>query len=165
MPSPRDAARRIDLYFESPAEKAAFQAWAKEMGCPLSPLILAKLREVRAAESRPAKPAASLKELDALRAEVKALREELAQRDAMIEILRVAEEREEDLEYSTAPRGHFSESLITLLRERGPLHGDTLVSLLGISDDVEHCRAIQRQLESLEKMGLIKKGPRGWRWI
>jgi arsenate reductase-like glutaredoxin family protein len=167
MPRPTDRARRLDLYFENGTEKEEFRAWAEAHGKPLSPFLLAKLREAKAQAEKPKQQNKSLKELEALQAELKALREDLAFKDMQLEILKGAEEREVEVGYTHIAVGdtEYSEKLILLLKEKGPLHNEALITFLGLSDDIPRLKSIQHQLQHMEEFGLIRKDKKGWRWV
>ena len=60
----------------------------------------------------------------------------------------------------------YDKELIKLLRTRSSIDSDRLLEELSIDPkESEIVKGIGKQLENLESFGLIKKSPRGWRWI
>jgi hypothetical protein len=166
MTSSKDAARSLVIYFTSPEEKHDFAEWAKKAGSSLSPYIISKLRETRDSEAH-RKPSTKPREIETLHEENRALKEELAFAKSQLNILQLATERARDLAHldDSATRVFFNAKLIEALIQKGPMHNDTLITLLGAKDDLERRKALAVQLEALEGYGLVKKGSRGYRWV
>ena len=166
MTRPEDSARRVEIYFGSAREKKEFVEWAKKAGSCLSPYIVSKLRDIRAVEAR-RKPTAMLmpREIESLREENRALREDLAALKQQVDSLQQSGDRERDMAHlDEEDEAVYNAKLIELIIQKGPVHTTTILTLLGIEDDLRRCEGIAKQLEGLEGYGLIQKGPRGWRW-
>jgi len=59
----------------------------------------------------------------------------------------------------------FSKDLVDLLKGGGAHTGDDILASLGIDpSDVELVKAVNRQLEVLERYGLVEYTVKGWRW-
>jgi FtsZ-binding cell division protein ZapB len=168
MTRPEDSARRVEIYFGSAREKKEFVEWAKKAGSCLSPYIVSKLRDIRAVEAR-RKPTAMLmpREIDSLREENRTLREDLAALKQQVDSLQQSEDRERDMAHLDNEEDEvvYNAKLVELIVDKGPVHTTTILTLLGIEDDLQRCEGIAKQLESLEGHGLIRKGSRGWRWL
>jgi hypothetical protein len=60
----------------------------------------------------------------------------------------------------------YDRELVDLLKERGVVESDDLLSALGINPlDSDLVKAVSNQLESLERYGLVSATKRGWRWV
>jgi uncharacterized protein YutE (UPF0331/DUF86 family) len=59
----------------------------------------------------------------------------------------------------------FSKDLVDLLKGGGAHTGDDILASLGIDpSDVELVKAVNRQLEVLERYGLVEYTVKGWKW-
>jgi len=60
----------------------------------------------------------------------------------------------------------YDKKLIEILREPGVHVNDVILSRLGIKpSEVDSIKAVSKQLEHLQSVGLVKATPRGWSWI
>jgi hypothetical protein len=60
----------------------------------------------------------------------------------------------------------YEKGLITVLREGRVVSSQEILSRLGISiSEREAVTAIGKQLENLEKYGLVRSSPKGWKWV
>ena len=60
----------------------------------------------------------------------------------------------------------YDKKLIEILREPGVHDNDVILSRLGIKpSEVDSIKAVSKQLEHLQSVGLVKAIPRGWSWV
>ncbi|VVB70040.1 Uncharacterised protein [uncultured archaeon] len=164
-----DRSRYIWVYANSRAQKEQWQALAEEAKTPLSTWCISIIEE-RLAEDDGGQPRRKLvKDIDALKAENKALRDDLKQKEIVLqryetELRRYrAEPFQDDQFQGVRP---YSHELVDILKERGHVGSYQILELLGIApDEVEAIKAVSKQLEELEGFKLIKADGRGWQWI
>ena len=106
--------------------------------------------------------------------EIKRLKEEnaeLRKRNKMLEM--VIEKLEDELRiYRTKPfleeylgQREYERELIKIFKKGKEIRKDEILDLLGIdSTNIEAVKAINRQIENLERYGLIIDTGRGWKW-
>lgn len=64
-----------------------------------------------------------------------------------------------------ADRREFSEDLINILHA-GPVHERRLLESMHIDKaDIDAVRALSKQLEMMERFGLVRLTKSGWQWI
>jgi hypothetical protein len=157
--------RYVYLYCSSPEQKKKFQELADKAGTPLSKFLLNVIEE---AISQQARPRVKLSQnTKAMEEELARLREEgktnellLRRYEAENRRLREAAKFTDDFEGER----RLDLELIAMLHG-GPAHDYRLLEILGIDpSDTIQVAAVQKQLQVLEKHGLIGKGPRGWQW-
>lgn len=164
-----DKSRYVWLYLPSKAAKERWQALADEAKTPLSTFCVSIIEE-KIAESEEQKSRRTvIKELESLKGENKTLREDLRQKEVVLQ------RYEEELRrYRAEPfqADHFqgvrpySCELVDILKARGHVGSYQILELLGIApDETEAIKAVTRQLEELEKFNLIKADGKGWQWI
>ncbi len=98
MTRAEDTARRIDLYTDSPAEKREFSEWAQHAGKPLSPFLMAKLRQLRASEGQK-RAAGLLRAVEGMKKRIADLESELAEAQAHRDQYKAALDREKVLAF------------------------------------------------------------------
>jgi uncharacterized protein YutE (UPF0331/DUF86 family) len=100
-------------------------------------------------------------ELKKLKDENRLLRKLVDNFDKELKRYRVKPFLEEDFEGVRS----FSKELVDLLKGGGPYTGDAILASLGIDpSDVESVKAVNRQLEVLERYGLVEYTIKGWKW-
>jgi hypothetical protein len=109
------------------------------------------------------------KEMVSLKAENNVLRDEMRQKEIVIERYEAELRR-----YRAEPFLHddykgvrpYSEELVKILKARGRVDGYQLLELLSIKpNEADTIKAVSKQLEELELYGIIKADGRGWQWI
>ncbi|VVB68832.1 Uncharacterised protein [uncultured archaeon] len=164
-----DRSRYIWLYCKSKAQKEEWQALAKKADTPLSAWCAAIIEE-RIAEQEGGLPRHKImKELKTLKDENKILRDDLRQKEIVLE------RHEGELRrYRSQPfleedyKGvrPYSEELVKILKDRREVDGYRLLELLGIKpNEAEAIKAIQKQLQELEGYGLVKTDGKDWQWM
>jgi len=109
------------------------------------------------------------KELEQTKAENKTLRDDLRQKEVVLqryegELRRYrAEPFQADQFQGVRP---YSRELVDILKRAGHVGSYQILELLGIGPgESEAIKAVSRQLEELEKFNLIKADGKGWQWI
>ncbi len=104
-----------------------------------------------------------------MKTENKALRDEIRQKEIVIDRYEAELRRyraEPFLSDDFKGLRPFSEELVKILKARAHVDGYRLLELLGIKpNEAETIKAVSRQLEELEKYGIIKPDGKGWQWI
>jgi len=164
-----DRSRYIWLYCKSKAQKEQWQALADKADTPLSTWC-ASIIEERIAEENGLIPRQKItKELESLKAENKTLREDLRQKEVVIqryeaELRRYRAEPFQGEQF--AGIRPYSKELVEILKARGHVGSYQILELLGIAPgEAEAIKAVSKQLEELEKFNLIKADGKGWQWI
>ena len=107
--------------------------------------------------------------MEALKTENKALRDDLRQKEIVLERYEAELRR-----YRAEPfqvdqfKGvrSYSKELVDILKARGYVGSYQILELLGIGPgEAETIKAVSKQLEELEKFNLIKADGKGWQWI
>ena len=164
-----DRSRYIWLYCKSKAQKEQWQALAKKTDTPLSTWC-ASIIEERIAEEDGLIPRHKIaKDLESLKTENKTLREDLRQKEVVLqryeaELRRYRAEPFQEDQF----RGMrtYSRELVDILKARGHVGSYQILELLGIAPgEAEAIKAVSKQLEELEKFNLIKADGKGWQWI
>jgi hypothetical protein len=108
------------------------------------------------------------KELESLKAENMILREDLRQKEVVLQRYEAELRR-----YRAEPfQGEkfagirpYSKELVEILKARGHVGSYQILELLGIAPgEAEAIKAVSKQLEELEKFNLIKADGKGWHW-
>jgi len=164
-----DKSRYVWLYLPSKAAKERWQALADEAKTPLSTFCISIIDE-KLAEDKGQKPRrAILKELESLNGEIKSLREDLRQKDVVLQRYEAELRRHRAEPFQGeqfAGIRPYSKELVEILKARGHVGSYQILELLGIAPgEAEAIKAVSKQLEELERFGLIKVNSRGWQWI
>ena len=164
-----DKSRYVWLYLPSKAAKERWQALADEAKTPLSTFCISIIDE-KLAEDKGQKPRrAILKELESLNGEIKSLREDLRQKDVVLQRYEAELRRHRAEPFQGeqfAGIRPYSKELVEILKARGHVGNYQILELLGISPgEAEAIKAVSKQLEELERFGLIKVDSRGRQWI
>jgi len=164
-----DKSRYIWLYCRSKAQKDEWQALAGKVNTPLS-VWCTSIIEERIAEDEDHRPRHKIvKELESLKADNKALRDDLRQKEVVLQRYE-AELRRYRAEpfQAEAFKGvrTFSKELVDILKARGSVGSYQILELLGINPgEAEAIKAVSKQLEELEMFNLVKADGKGWQWI
>jgi len=164
-----DRSRYIWLYCKSKAQKEQWQALADKADTPLSTWC-ASIIEERIAEENGLIPRHKIaKELESLKAENKTIREDLRQKEVVLqryeaELRRYRAEPFQGEQF--AGIRPYSREIVEILKARGHVGSYQILELLGIAPgESEAIKAVSKQLEELEKFNLIKADGKGWQWI
>jgi hypothetical protein len=170
MANPRPDPRRYTyVYHPSREHKEQWKKLAKKDRTPLSKFII-EIVDSAIDEKAEFKPRGEMaKDMEALKAENKALRDDLRQKTIVLE------HYENDLkkyrsqsflkgDYQGIRR--YSKEIVDLLKAKTSLDSYRLLEALGIDPkDSDLVKAVSLQLEELEGYGVIKLDGRKWRWI
>jgi hypothetical protein len=145
------------------------QALADRAKTPLSAWCVSIIEE-RIAEEDGGQPRRKLtKDLETLKAENKSLRDDLRQKEVVLqryeaELRRYrAEPFQADQFQGMRP---YSKELVDILKARGHIGSYQILELLGITPgEAEAIKSVSKQLEELEKFNLVKADGKGWQWI
>jgi hypothetical protein len=164
-----DRSRYVWLYLPSKADKERWQALADQSKTRLSPFCISIIEE-RLAEEEEFRPHRELaKENEVLKAEIKALRDDLRQKAIVIERYEADLKKYRAQSFLTEDyRGvrPYSKEIVDLLKSRGQVDSYKILEALGIDPrESELVKAVSNQLEELEGFGFIKADGRGWQWV
>jgi DNA mismatch repair ATPase MutS len=152
----------------SDADKARWADLAKKAKTPLSPWVI-EIVESTLAENEEFQPRREIvKELESLRNETRTLREELRQKEIVLERyeselkhFRSQAFLEED--YQGVRR--YSKEIVDIFKARGQIDSYRLLEDLGIDPrESDLVKGVSKQLEELEGYGMIKPTSKGWKW-
>ena len=110
-----------------------------------------------------------LKDAETLKAENKTLRDDLRQKEIVLEryedqLKRYRAQPFQEEDYKGMRR--YSSELVEILKKRGSVDSYRLLEALGIDPrESELVKAVSKQLEELEGYKLVKTDGRSWRWI
>ena len=110
-----------------------------------------------------------LKDAETLKAENKTLRDDLRQKEIVLEryedqLKRYRAQPFQEEDYKGMRR--YSSELVEVLKKRGSVDSYRLLEALGIDPrESELVKAVSKQLEELEGYKLVKTDGRSWRWI
>ena len=140
---------------------------AAQAQTPLSKFIIEIVESTLAEEEfRPRRELT--RELDEMRKEIKALRDDVRQKSIVIEryeseLKRLRSEFFVDISFEGSRK--YSKELIEILKNRGSIDSSKLLEYLDIDPmDSDLVKAVSNQLEAFESYGLIETTPKGWRW-
>ena len=111
----------------------------------------------------------SVREMEVLKAENKSLRDDLKQKEIVLERYEAELKRyrsQSFLEEDYQGMRRYSKELVGILKSRGFVDNYRLLEDLGIDPrESDLVKAVSKQLEELEGYGMIKSEGKGWRWI
>ncbi len=168
MPIP-DKERYSYVYHPSVEHKERWVKLARKARTPLSKFIIGTVDGV-IDEDEDFKPRREIvREMDALMTENKSLRDDLRQKEIVLERYEAELKRYRSqpfLEEDYKGTRRFSKELVEILKSRGFVDSYRLLEDLGIDPrESDLVKAVSRQLEELEGYGMIKPEGKGWRWI
>jgi hypothetical protein len=162
-----DKSRYVYLYLPSKADKNRWEELAAQAQTPLSKFIIEIVESTLAEEEfRPRRELT--RELDEMRKEIKALRDDVRQKSIVIEryeseLKRLRSEFFVDISFEGSRK--YSKELIEILKNKGSIDSSKLLEYLDIDPmDSDLVKAVSNQLEAFESYGLIETTPKGWRW-
>lgn len=164
-----DKSRYVWLYLPSKADKDRWQALADEAQTPLSKFCISIIEE-RLAEEEEFKPRHELsREMETLKAENKTLRDDLRQKDIVLERYEGELKKYRALSFlgeDYAGMRPYSKEIVDSLKSRGEADNYRILEDLGIDPrESDLVKAVSRQLEELEAYGMVKTDGRSWQWI
>jgi hypothetical protein len=106
--------------------------------------------------------------METLKAENKALRDDLRQKEVVLQRYE-AELRRHRSEPFQADQFQgvrpYSKEIVEILKARGHVGSYQILELLGVAPgEAEAIKSVSKQLEELEKFNLIKADGKGWQW-
>lgn len=164
-----DRSRYIWLYCKSKAQKEQWQALAERADTPLSAWCVSIIEERLAEDEEHLPRHKAAKELEQMKAENKALREDLRQKEIVMERYEgeLRRYRAEPFQQATFQGIRpYSREIVDILKARGQVGSYQILELMGIKPgEAEAIKAVSKQLEELEAFGVVKADGKGWRWI
>ncbi len=152
----------------SDADKARWAALAEKAKTPLSPWVI-EIVESTLAENEEFQPRREMvKELESLRNEARTLREELRQKNVVLEryeseLKRFRSQAFLEEDYKGVRR--YSKEIVDIFKARGQVDSYRLLEDLGVDPrESDLVKAVSKQLEELEGYGMIKPTSKGWKW-
>ena len=166
MPRPEQLGKSLSLYLPSEKDLGSWKESASSCGTTLSKYIYEMVERGRQSEQE--RPRILPRKLDEIQEENHVLQRELRHKNLLLEKLEseLFKLRHEAFT-KTEIRGlvNFSEDLVKLLQKGGIWNDQDILKGLNIDPkDGDVIKIIARQLEELEKFGLVKRGPKGWQW-
>jgi hypothetical protein len=164
-----DKTRYVYLYLPTAEDKQRWQSLADEAGVPLSKFVIEVVENALTEESDFKPRGELIKEIGKLRVENKELRDDLKQKEIVVEkyendLKRYRSEAFIQDKFEGA-RKHNRE-IIAILKRSGVIDSYRLLEALGIDPkETDLVKAVSNQLEDLEGYGLVSSTQRGWRWI
>jgi hypothetical protein len=164
-----DRSRYVHVYMPSDEDKARWAALAENAKTPLSKWVI-EIVESTLAENEEFQPRREMiKELEDLRNDNKSLREDLRQKQIVLERYEAELKRYRSEPFMNDRFGGvraFSEELVKILKARGRIDSYRLLEELAVDPrESDMVLAISRQLEELEAYKLIETDGRSWKWI
>ena len=162
--------RAIYVYLPSQEMVKDWKKRAKKRGASISKFVIEHVENsFHQEEDATFKSRGELiNEINKLREEIKELKGDNRQKRIVIERLEHELKRyraESFLEEGFEGVRKYDRDLVDLLKQRGVVDSDDLLSALGVNPlDSELVKAVSNQLESLERYGLVSATKRGWRW-
>ncbi|OPY49933.1 MAG: hypothetical protein A4E48_02059 [Methanosaeta sp. PtaU1.Bin060] len=164
-----DRSRYIWVYANSRAQKERWQALADKAKTPLSTWCISIIEE-RLSEEDGFQPRRKLiKDMETLKSENKALRDDLRQKEIVLaqyemELRRYRAQPFIDTDFKGMRP--YSEELVKILKARGHVDSYRLLEELGIDPRESNLvKAVTTQLEELEAYKLITTDGRSWKWM
>ena len=163
--------RRVDVYLDTLERKERWTRLADEEDESLSKFVQ-KCVEYAIEQGGPdfAELGERSKKIQELEQEINGLREQIKQKDIVIEKL------EDDLRRARVEpflegeefegARDYDRELIEILQDAGRIRSDELVQRLGIDpSQSDLMQGIDQQLQQLESYGLVASTAHGWRWV
>lgn len=164
-----DQSRYTYVYHPSRAHKEQWVKIAAKARTPLSKFIIETVDSVidENAEYKPRREMA--KDMEALKAENKALRDDLRQKAIVLERYEADLKKYRSQSFLNEDYQGvrpYSKEIVDLLKSRNHIDSYGLLEELGIDPrESDLVKAVSNQLEELEGYGMIKPDGKGWRWI
>jgi hypothetical protein len=170
MVNPRpDPTRYTYVYHPSRPHKERWEKLAAKAHTSLSKFIIGIVDGVVDEEEEFKPRREAVREMESLKAENKSLRDDLKQKEIVLERYETELKRyrsQSFLEEDYQGRRRYSKELVEILKGRGFADSYRLLEVLGIDPrESDLVKAVSMQLEELEGYGMIKPEGKGWRWI
>lgn len=164
-----DKTRYTYVYHPSRQHKEKWEKLAAKAHTSLSKFIIGTVDGV-VDENEEFKPRREIvREMESLKADNKALRDDLAQKEIVLERYEAELKRYRSqpfLEQEYQGMRIYSKELVKIFKARGQVDSYRLLEELGIDPrESDLVKAVSKQLEELEGYGMIKAEGRSWRWI
>ena len=160
-----DKSRYVYLYLPSQTDKERWEKLAAKAQTPLSKFCI-EIIESALAENEGPKPRKQIvKELESLKKENKALRDDIKQKTIVLdkyetELKRYRSQAFTRDDFEGVRR--YSKELVEILKRMGSVDSNRLLEELGIDPrESDLVKAVSRQLEDLEEYGMIEVDARG----
>jgi predicted DNA-binding protein len=163
--------RSIYVYLPSVEQKRRWDEQAQKQGVSISKFVAEHVENsLRQVEEQ------DYKSIGDLCKEVKQLKEQISKETREKRVLEIAVEKLEEelrryraqpfLEEGFAGVRRYQKELVEILRQGHLVSSGEILSRLGIKpSEGEAVKAVSAQLENLEKYGVVKVFPKGWKWI
>ncbi len=170
MANPRpDPTRYTYVYHPSRPHKERWEKLAGKAHTSLSKFVIGIVDGVIDEEEEFKPRRESVREMEVLKAENKSLRDDLKQKEIVLERYEAELKRyrsQSFLEEDYQGMRRYSKELVGILKSRGFVDNYRLLEDLGIDPrESDLVKAVSKQLEELEGYGMIKSEGKGWRWI
>jgi hypothetical protein len=164
-----DQSRYTYVYHPSREHKEQWAKIAAKAHTPLSKFIIETVDSV-IDENAEFKPRGEMaKDVESLKAENKALRDDVRQKTIVLERYEAELKKYRSQSFLNEDyRGirRYSKEIVELLKTKGSIDSYRLLEDLGIDPkESDLVKAVSNQLEELEAYGMIKPEGKGWRWI
>jgi hypothetical protein len=164
-----DQSRYTYVYHPSRKHKEQWAKIAAKAHTPLSKFIIETVDSV-IDENAEFKPRGEMaKDVESLKAENKALRDDVRQKTIVLEryeaeLKKFRSQSFLDEDYRGVRR--YSKEIVELLKTRGSIDSYRLLEDLGIDPrESDLVKSVSKQLDELESYGIIKPYGKGWQWI
>ena len=163
-----DPTRYSYVYHPSRPHKERWEKLAAKAHTSLSKFIIATVDGV-VDEDEEYKPRREVvREMETLKAENKALRDDLRQKVIVLDRYEAELKRYRSqafMEEDSKGMRRYSKELVAILKGHGQVDSYRLLEALGIDPrESDLVKAVSKQLEELEGYGMIKAEGRAWRW-
>ena len=170
MANPRpDPTRYTYVYHPSRPHKERWEKLAAKAHTSLSKFIIGIVDGVVDEEEEFKPRQEAVREMEVLKAENKSLRDDLKQKEIVLERYEAELKRyrsQSFLEEDYQGMRRYSKELVEILREHGQMDSYRILEALGIDPrESDLVKAVSKQLEELEGYGMIKTDGRSWKWI
>lgn len=169
MVRPEFKDRFITTYFGTREEKKYWESFAEDRGKSLSRLIPEALAALKDRETSLPRPDL-LAEIESLKEELRECKHELKIREELLrryesELYKIKHAGFEEDAMGMEIARRYDLHLIQLLKSGKTLEGSDILASLGIGqDDRESANLVWKQLENLQKFGLVHETRFGWKW-
>jgi hypothetical protein len=165
-----DYDRYVYVYVPSLEFKEKWEKLAKKSKVSLSKFIFEHVESSLHKEDDDFKPRGELiNDLNKIMKENDDIREDVRMKKLVIDKLENELQRyrsEEFMSSSYSGITKYNTELIELLKKRGSVTNEEMLSALGISPkNGDIVKSISAQLDNLQSYGLVAPTPRGWRWV
>lgn len=164
--------RRVDIYLPSITMRNEWKQRAQHANQSLSKFVINRVLDSIQQEEREGEYHTRLeliRQLSEAQEELKALRQDNRHLKKLVDVLDTELKRyraKPFLDDEFTGTRELDRELINLLRRGGIYTGDDVLTQLNIDPvNVDLVKAINKQLEILERYGLVEYAGRGWKWV